>query len=193
MLNLKVMSLEVSLCFSGSVCPPGMSVISLMIGLGLLFIQTSLRSWEANRTPLSWKFGKLITGDALVLALADGLMTIGQFFCVPFVKGLIGRGYKYYWVGLVIQHTYQTLYLGVAIWIGVHRQWYWVQAGFLVLRKLSNLGISFLTDSSDCLSNMMKVNTPPGPRNARLTDRCTRTWPIMVCLRQSTSDSSEKK
>jgi sterol O-acyltransferase len=63
-------------------------------------------------------------------------MSLGQFFCVPFVKGLISRGYKYYWVGLVIQHTYQTLYLGIAIWVGVHRQWYWVQAGFLVLRKL---------------------------------------------------------
>jgi sterol O-acyltransferase len=138
MLNLKVMNLGDSLFFSGSVRPFIPDELTLMIGLGLLFIQTSLRSWEANRTPLSWKFGKLITGDALVLALADGLMTIGQFFCVPFVKGLIARGYKYYWAGLVIQHTYQTLYLGVAIWIGVHRQWYWVQAGFLVLRKLSS-------------------------------------------------------
>ena len=146
MLNLRVTSLEVSLFFSGSVCPSILLITLLMVGLGLLFIQTSLRSWEANRTPLSWKFGKLITGDALVLALADGLMTIGQFFCVPFVKGLIARGYRYYWVGLVIQHTYQTLYLGVAIWIGVHRQWYWVQAGFLVLRKLSSCDFLLLAD-----------------------------------------------
>jgi sterol O-acyltransferase len=147
MSNLKVMNLGDSLFFSGSVCPSLLSIVSLITGLGLLFIQTSLRSWEANRTPLSWKFGKLITGDALVLALADGLMTIGQFFCVPFVKGLIARGYRYYWVGLVIQHTYQTLYLGVAIWIGVHRQWYWVQAGFLVLRKLSISVLLLIADS----------------------------------------------
>lgn len=164
-----------------------------MIGLGLLFIQTSLRSWEANRTPLSWKFGKLITGDALVLALADGLMTIGQFFCVPFVKGLIARGYRYYWVGLVIQHTYQTLYLGVAIWIGVHRQWYWVQAGFLVLRELSSSGVFIVADASDCLSNLMKVCTSAVHRDVGLTDRCTRTWPITVCWQQSTSDSKERK
>ena len=83
-------------------------------------------------------------------------MSLGQFFCVPFVKGLISRGYKYYWVGLVIQHTYQTLYLGIAIWWGVHRQWYWVQAGFLVLRKLIHIhnGTELI---SDCLSNLMKV------------------------------------
>lgn len=103
--------------------------------MALLFIRSSLHSWEDNGTPLSWNFGRLITGDALVLALSDFLMVLGQFFCVPFAKGLIARRYKYHWVGVVIQHTYQTLYLGVAIWWGFHRQWYWVQAGFLVLRK----------------------------------------------------------
>jgi hypothetical protein len=163
--------------------------IRLMKGLGLLFIQTSLRSWEANRTPLSWKFGKLITGDALVLALADGLMTLGQFFCVPFVKGLIARGYRYYWVGLVIQHTYQTFYLSVAIWIGVHRQWYWVQAGFLVLREypvvplvseLMGYRLSFESDEGITLAFVLSESS--------LIIRCTHIWPTTVCWRQSTSD-----
>jgi sterol O-acyltransferase len=167
---------------------------ALITGLGLLFIQTSLRSWETNRTPLSWKFGKLITGDALVLALADGLMTIGQFFCVPFVKGLIARGYKYYWAGLVIQHTYQTFYLGVAIWIGVHRQWYWVQAGFLVLRESVGSDIR-----SELISSRLSIEldegilATPHPRKVRLTIRCTRTWPITVCWQLSTSDSNKKR
>lgn len=62
-------------------------------------------------------------------------MVLGQFFCVPFVQGLIAKRYSYYWVGVAIQHTYQTFYLGIAIWWGFHRQWYWVQAGFLVLRE----------------------------------------------------------
>jgi sterol O-acyltransferase len=64
-------------------------------------------------------------------------MGLGQFFCVIFVKGLLNRWYKFYWVGMAIQHTYQTLYLAGAIWVGYHRQWYWVQAGFLVLRELN--------------------------------------------------------
>lgn len=55
---------------------------------------------------------------------------------MPFVKGLQYRWYRYHYVGLVIQHVFQTAYLGGAIWVGYHRQWYWVQAGFLVLRKL---------------------------------------------------------
>nr|XP_018259362.1 sterol O-acyltransferase [Kwoniella dejecticola CBS 10117]OBR81520.1 sterol O-acyltransferase [Kwoniella dejecticola CBS 10117] len=102
-------------------------------GLALLFLRTSMQSWEENRTPLSWTFGRLITGDALVLAISDLVMVLAMFFCVPFVKGLQYRWYKYSWTGLIIQHTFQTVYLGTAVWWGWHRQWYWVQSGFLVL------------------------------------------------------------
>jgi len=109
------------------------------IGLGLLFLRTSIDSWEQNRTPLSWNFGRLITGDALVLAISDGIMMGAMFFCVPFVKALQNRYISYYWTGAIIQHVFQALYLGTAVWWGYHRQWYWVQAGFLVLHALSNL------------------------------------------------------
>lgn len=113
-----------------------MNADSLTPGMALLFIRTSLQSWQDNRTPLSWTFGRLITRDALILALADAAMTVGQYFCVIFAKALKNRWFRYHYVGLVIQHTYQAIYLAGAIWVGYHRQWYWVQAGFLVLRKL---------------------------------------------------------
>ncbi|WRT69249.1 uncharacterized protein IL334_006233 [Kwoniella shivajii] len=109
------------------------------IGLALLFLRTSIQSWEENRTPLSWNFGRLITGDALVLALSDLIMVLAMFFCVPFVKGLQNRWFSYHWTGLIIQHTFQTLYLGTAVWWGYHRQWYWVQSGFLVLHAMSSM------------------------------------------------------
>nr|XP_019049785.1 sterol O-acyltransferase [Kwoniella bestiolae CBS 10118]OCF28715.1 sterol O-acyltransferase [Kwoniella bestiolae CBS 10118] len=108
------------------------------IGLALLFLRTSMQSWEENRTPLSWTFGRLITGDALVLAISDILMVLTMFVCVPFVKGLQNRWYRYHWTGLILQHTFQTIYLGTAVWWGWHRQWYWVQSGFLVLQPLCN-------------------------------------------------------
>jgi len=109
------------------------------IGLALLFLRTSIHSWENNGTPLSWNFGRLITGDVLVLAISDAVMMVSMFFCVPFVKALQNRYISYYWTGAMIQHSFQTAYLGTAIWWGYHRQWYWVQAGFLVLHALSNL------------------------------------------------------
>ena len=66
-------------------------------------------------------------------------MSAAMFICVVFVKCLQWRVFSYYYTGLVIQHLIQTSYLFAAIWWGYHRQWYWVQAGFLVLHALSNL------------------------------------------------------
>ena len=151
------------------------------IGLGLLFAKTSFQSWEDNHTPLSWTFGRLITRDAVVLAVSDGVMMAAMLLCVPFVKALQNRWFPYYWTGAIIQHIFQTTYLFVAIWWGYHRQWYWVQAGFLVLHALSNL---------------MKVRAVSAQHPLAKADdtwadyrsRCTRTWPTMGCLRQCSSD-----
>ncbi|KGB75845.2 sterol O-acyltransferase [Cryptococcus deuterogattii R265] len=109
------------------------------IGLGLMFVRTSMLSWEENRTLLSWSFGRLITGDALVLAISDLIMVLAMFLCVPFVKALQYRWFNYYWTGLIIQHAFQSAYLAMAVWWGYHRQWYWVQSGFLVLHAMSSM------------------------------------------------------
>lgn len=104
-------------------------------GMALLFARTSFESMAKEGTALSWTFGRLITRDALVLAVSDGVMVLTMFFCVFFVKALQARWFSYYWTGVIIQHTFQTLYLAAAVWWGYHRQWYWVQSGFLVLRE----------------------------------------------------------
>jgi len=83
-------------------------------------------------------------------------MMAAMFFCVPFVKALQNRYISYYWTGAIIQHTFQTTYLFIAIWWGYHRQWYWVQAGFLVLHALSNLmKVSSVLRPSDITSRQM--------------------------------------
>jgi hypothetical protein len=35
----------------------------------------------------------------------------------------------------LMQHIWQAMFLAMAVWWGWYRQWYWVQAGFLVLRE----------------------------------------------------------
>lgn len=143
------------------------------IGLALLFVRTSYDSWETNRTILSGTFGRLITGDALVLAISDAIMVGSMFVCVPFVKGLVNGWYGYYWVGVAIQHAWQCVFLGMAVWWGFHRQWYWVQSGFLVLRECArfqfqcesachrtDLDLSLLSFTiPDALSSMMKMHS----------------------------------
>ncbi|KAJ9120197.1 hypothetical protein QFC22_003097 [Naganishia vaughanmartiniae] len=109
------------------------------IGLFLILCRAVVHSWETSRTLLSFTFGRLITRDGWVLAISDFIMVASMFICVPFVKGLKNGTYRYYWTGAVIQHLWQTAFLGVVIWWGWYRQWYWVQAGFLVLHALSSM------------------------------------------------------
>lgn len=96
-----------------------------------------MQSWEENRTLLSPTFGRLITRDAFVLAFADGIMVTSMLLCVPFVQCLQRGYFRYTWTGIIIQHTFQSIFLAVAIVWGYARDWYWVQAGFLVLRESS--------------------------------------------------------
>ena len=95
-----------------------------------------------------------------------------MFFCVPFVQALQHQWFSYYWVGIVLQHVFQTLYLGTAIWWGYHRHWYWVQSGFLVLRELtygeSPTPLAELIPV-DALSSLMKVDYHYEFWKARLT------------------------
>ncbi|KAJ9121020.1 hypothetical protein QFC24_005001 [Naganishia onofrii] len=109
------------------------------IGLFLVLCRAVVHSWETSRTLLSFTFGRLITRDGWVLAVSDFIMVASMFVCVPFVKGLKNGTYRYYWTGAIIQHLWQTAFLGIVIWWGWYRQWYWVQAGFLVLHALSSM------------------------------------------------------
>lgn len=109
------------------------------IGLALLFVRTCIESWEANGTLLSPNFAQLITADGVALAFADFIMVSSMLLCVPFVKCLQKGYFKYHWTGIIIQHVFQTTFLGVAIAWGYARNWYWVQAGFLVLHAMSSM------------------------------------------------------
>jgi sterol O-acyltransferase len=53
---------------------------------------------------------------------------------------MLNRGWLRYWgAGAIIQHTLQTLYLALAVRWTFHRDWPWVQSGFLVLHTLTML------------------------------------------------------
>lgn len=124
-------------------------------------MRTSLQSWDENRTVLSLNFGRLITRDMLMLAVADGTMVASMLLCVPFAKAIVNGYFNYHWTGVIIQHTFQAIYLGVAIAWGVARDWYWVQAGFLVLREfsLAKRSKTRLTHAPDSMSCMMKMHS----------------------------------
>ncbi|CDZ96511.1 sterol o-acyltransferase [Phaffia rhodozyma] len=114
------------------------------IGLFLLFCQTVIRSYEQTGYFLSGSFFKLISGDALILAVSDAILVGASYLCVPLVQGMKRGWWKYGWPTIAFQHICQAIYLGITVRWTFHRNWYWVQSGFLTLH---------------CLSMMMKIHS----------------------------------
>ncbi|KAM0747273.1 hypothetical protein T439DRAFT_317962 [Meredithblackwellia eburnea MCA 4105] len=109
----------------------------IMVFVGL--VRTGLHNYEESGLPWGSTFARLISADALMLAVSDGVMVGSTFLCVPFVK-MLNRGWiRYWWFGAFIQHVLQTLFLGVAVRWTFHREWPWVQSGFLTLHTLTML------------------------------------------------------
>ncbi|BGP39994.1 Sterol O-acyltransferase 2 (Sterol-ester synthase 2) [Rhodotorula kratochvilovae] len=88
---------------------------------------------------LGWQFAALISEDAWALALSDAVLVGSTLLCVPFAKLVVNGWIRYYWSGLILQHVAQTAFLGIAVRWTFHRNWPWVQSGFMVLHALSML------------------------------------------------------
>ncbi|KAG9313059.1 MBOAT, membrane-bound O-acyltransferase family-domain-containing protein [Chiua virens] len=106
------------------------------MSLFLFTLQTFVSSLEIKGYALSFAFATMFSRDAVALALSDAVLVLATAICVPFTKA-INRGWiKYYWIGVVIQHGFQTFVLAAVITWTYHRQWPWVQSGFLTLHSL---------------------------------------------------------
>ena len=81
-------------------------------------------------------FASLLSQDAWTLALSDAVLVLSTGICVPFAWVLKKRYIQYYWTGVAIQHALQTAILFGAIYWAYHRNWPWVQSGFLTLHSL---------------------------------------------------------
>ncbi|KAG8221011.1 major facilitator superfamily domain-containing protein [Butyriboletus roseoflavus] len=103
------------------------------MSLFLFTVQTFVSSLEVNGYALSFAFATMFSRDVVVLALSDAILVLTTAICVPFAKAISKGWIKYYWV---VQHVIQTFVLvAVITWI-YHRQWPWVQSGFLTLHSL---------------------------------------------------------
>jgi sterol O-acyltransferase len=70
---------------------------------------------ETQGAPLNLQFATMFSRDARTLALSDAVLVLSTGICVPFAKA-VSRGWiKYYWTGVVIQHSLQTFILFTAI------------------------------------------------------------------------------
>ncbi|KAG1746524.1 MBOAT, membrane-bound O-acyltransferase family-domain-containing protein [Suillus paluster] len=105
------------------------------MSLFLFTVQTYISSLEANGYALSFAFATMFSRHAVTLALSDLLLVSTTVLCVPFAKAISKGWINYYWTGAVLQHIFQTCVLLVTVTWTFHRQWPWVQSGFLTLHS----------------------------------------------------------
>ncbi|KAH9014186.1 MBOAT, membrane-bound O-acyltransferase family-domain-containing protein [Lactarius deliciosus] len=103
------------------------------ISLFIFTVRTYIRSIEKHGAPLNLRFATMFSKDARTLALSDAVLVLSTGICVPFAKAVSKGWIRYYWTGVVLQHTLQTFILFAAIKWTFNRQWPWVQSGFLTL------------------------------------------------------------
>jgi sterol O-acyltransferase len=106
------------------------------MSLFLFTLQTYISSVEANGYALSFAFATMFSRHAVTLALSDLLLVSATILCVPFAKAISKGWINYYWTGAVIQHIFQTCVLFITVTWTFHRQWPWVQSGFLTLHSI---------------------------------------------------------
>ncbi|KAG1807910.1 MBOAT, membrane-bound O-acyltransferase family-domain-containing protein [Suillus variegatus] len=106
------------------------------MSLFLFTVQTYVSSVEANGYALSFAFATMFSRHAVTLALSDLLLVSTTILCVPFAKAISKGWINYYWTGAIIQHAFQTCVLLITVTWTFHRQWPWVQSGFLTLHSL---------------------------------------------------------
>ncbi|GAA6027218.1 hypothetical protein JCM8097_002495 [Rhodosporidiobolus ruineniae] len=109
------------------------------IAIAVGAIRTSYRHFVETGSPFGWQFASLISEDGLALAISDGVLVAATLLCVPFGKLLVSGWIRYWGAGLILQHVGQTLFLGIAVRWTFHRNWPWVQSGFMTLHALSLL------------------------------------------------------
>ncbi|KAG1880505.1 MBOAT, membrane-bound O-acyltransferase family-domain-containing protein [Suillus tomentosus] len=106
------------------------------MSLFLFTVQTYVSSVEANGYALSFAFATMFSRHAVTLALSDLLLVSTTILCVPFAKAISKGWIDYYWTGAILQHAFQTCVLLITVTWTFHRQWPWVQSGFLTLHSL---------------------------------------------------------
>ncbi|KAJ6619846.1 MBOAT, membrane-bound O-acyltransferase family-domain-containing protein [Mycena sp. CBHHK59/15] len=106
------------------------------ISMFLFTVRTYIRSIETSGYALNLGFATMFSRDAITLAISDAVLVSATALCVPFARAVSKGWIHYYWTGLIIQHTLQTLALVSAISWTLNRQWPWVQSGFFTLHTL---------------------------------------------------------
>lgn len=71
---------------------------------------------------MSMAFASMFSRHAKTLALSDAVLVLSTGLCVPYAKALKSGWLNHHYAGLIIQHTFQSLILAIAVIWTFNRQ-----------------------------------------------------------------------
>jgi sterol O-acyltransferase len=78
-------------------------------------LRTYIQSIETTGHALNLRLAMSFSKHSVALAISDAVLVLSTALCVPFAKA-VSKGYiPYYWVGVCVQHLWQTLSLFLAV------------------------------------------------------------------------------
>jgi sterol O-acyltransferase len=81
----------------------------------LFTVRTYIRSMEENGYFIPLVFARQFSEDAITLAISDFCLVASTGLAVPFAMAIRDGWIQYYWVGVTLQHVWQTALLAVAV------------------------------------------------------------------------------
>lgn len=84
--------------------------------MGFYVILTMIRNVELEGTLLSLSLFSLFSKDAVALMISDFFMVGLTLGAVVYAKLLVWGWFRYYYFGMVLQHSLQALFLGMNIY-----------------------------------------------------------------------------
>ncbi|TRM65574.1 MBOAT, membrane-bound O-acyltransferase family-domain-containing protein [Schizophyllum amplum] len=136
----------------------------------LFTVRTYITSIETQGAPLNFAFATMFSQDAVTLFFSDVALVASSVLCVPFCKAIATNTIEYYWTGVILQHIFQMSILSITVSWTYHRQWPWVQSGFLTLHSLVmimkmhsyinvNGSLQYITDQSQEVLDQLRKAT----------------------------------
>lgn len=109
------------------------------MAMSIYVILTFVRNYENHGVLFGSRLFKIFSADGLVLIITDFVMILSTFSSFFIHKLIVWRVFRRKYIGRALQHLSQTLFLGVFLsWI-YHRDFKWVQTGFLTLHTMTML------------------------------------------------------
>ena len=84
------------------------------------------RSYSDEGVPIRFQFARLISKDGIGLAISDLAMVLSCFMAVGIQKTILTFRLNRK-IGYTLQHVWQAVFLGVAIYWVFYKDWPWVR------------------------------------------------------------------